>query len=52
MDIADVTFERVSQEEKEAYSGQPKETGSFQGYKLRSYWVCIGASMYTLIGGS
>ncbi|KAF8515787.1 Clavaminate synthase-like protein [Hysterangium stoloniferum] len=37
-DIADVPFERVSLEEKQVYDSQPKVTGSYQGYKLRSYW--------------
>lgn len=38
-DIADVPFAQVSDEEKQAYLGKIKETGSFQGYKLRNYWV-------------
>jgi len=38
MDITDVAFERVSLEEKQAYNSQPKVTGSYQGYKLRTYW--------------
>ncbi|KAF8490579.1 Clavaminate synthase-like protein [Gautieria morchelliformis] len=37
-DIADIPFEQVSQTEKEQYLGQMKQTGSYQGYKLRSYW--------------
>lgn len=40
-DIADVPFAQVSDEEKQAYLGKIKETGSFQGYKLRNYWVRI-----------
>ena len=38
-DIADVTFAQVSDEEKKVYAGKMKETGSYQGYKLRNYWV-------------
>ncbi|KAF8586081.1 Clavaminate synthase-like protein [Ramaria rubella] len=37
-DIAEVPFQLVDQEEKERYAGQMKQTGSYQGYKLRSYW--------------
>ncbi|KDQ51706.1 hypothetical protein JAAARDRAFT_40951 [Jaapia argillacea MUCL 33604] len=37
-DIADVPFAQVSSEEKQKYAGNIKETGSYQGYKLRQYW--------------
>ncbi|KAF5325273.1 hypothetical protein D9619_009987 [Psilocybe cf. subviscida] len=37
-DIADVPFARVSEEEKQKYAGTMKQTGSYQGYKLRQYW--------------
>lgn len=40
-DIADVPFSQVSDEEKEKYVAQTKQTGSYQGYKLRQYWVRI-----------
>lgn len=40
-DISDVLFARVSQEEKKMYEGTMKTTGSYQGYKLRNYWVCL-----------
>ena len=29
----------MSEEEKKAYTGNIKATGSYQGYKLRQYWV-------------
>ena len=38
-DIADVPFARVSEEEKKIYVARMKETGSYQGYKPRQYWV-------------
>lgn len=38
-DIADMPFAHVSDEEKEIYAGKMKDTGSYQGYKLRNYWV-------------
>ncbi|EED80272.1 predicted protein, partial [Postia placenta Mad-698-R] len=38
-DIGDVPFSQVSEEEKLAYQGNVKETGSYLGYKLRQYWV-------------
>lgn len=38
-DIADVSFTGVSDEEKQVYAGTMKQTGSYQGYKLRHYWV-------------
>ena len=38
-DIANVPFSQVSDEEKQAYLGKIKETGTFQGYKPRNYWV-------------
>ncbi|KAH9921819.1 Clavaminate synthase-like protein [Fomitopsis serialis] len=37
-DIADVPFSAVSDEEKKAYVAKIKETGSWQGYKLKQYW--------------
>ena len=40
-DIANVPFSQVGDEEKQAYAGNIKETGTFQGYKLRNYWVII-----------
>ena len=39
-DIADIPFSQVSEAEKKAYEGRVKETGTYQGYKLRQYWVC------------
>lgn len=41
-DIADVPFTDVSLEEKQLYAGTMKETGSYQGYKLRNYWHIDG----------
>ena len=38
-DIADIPFSQVSDAEKKAYEGRVKETGTYQGYKLRQYWV-------------
>lgn len=38
-DIADVAFGQVSDQEKKAHEGKVKDTGSYQGYKLRQYWV-------------
>ncbi|KAG5640445.1 hypothetical protein DXG03_008631, partial [Asterophora parasitica] len=41
-DIANVPFEYVALEEKQAYAGTMKDTGSYQGYKLRQYWHIEG----------
>ncbi|THU84387.1 Clavaminate synthase-like protein [Dendrothele bispora CBS 962.96] len=41
-DIADVPFSQVGDEEKEKYAGTMKQTGSYQGYKLRQYWHIDG----------
>jgi len=41
-DIADVPFSQVSDEEKQKYVASPKQTGSYQGYKLREYWHIDG----------
>lgn len=38
-DIADVPFSQASDEVKQKYVGKMLETGSYQGYKLRQYWV-------------
>ncbi|KAJ7620254.1 hypothetical protein FB45DRAFT_929810 [Roridomyces roridus] len=38
-DIADVSFSGVEAEEKRVYTAQMKQTGSYQGYKPRQYWV-------------
>lgn len=40
-DIANVPFEGVSEDEKKEYAGTMKTSGSYQGYKLRQYWVSI-----------
>lgn len=45
-DIADVPFSRVSHDEKEKYLASTKQAGSFQGYKLRQYWVTPGNVFY------
>ncbi|KAG6904881.1 hypothetical protein DXG01_006479, partial [Tephrocybe rancida] len=37
-DIANVPFEHVTSTEKAAYAGTMKDTGLYQGYKLRQYW--------------
>ncbi|EIW79587.1 Clavaminate synthase-like protein [Coniophora puteana RWD-64-598 SS2] len=37
-DIADRAFTGVSAEEKQLYASNIKQTGSYQGYKLRNYW--------------
>ncbi|EIW79588.1 Clavaminate synthase-like protein [Coniophora puteana RWD-64-598 SS2] len=37
-DIADRAFAGVSAEEKQLYASNIKQTGSYQGYKLRNYW--------------
>ncbi|KAF9011696.1 hypothetical protein BDQ17DRAFT_783244 [Cyathus striatus] len=36
-DIADIPFSQVSEQEKQKYLGRMKETGSYEGYKLRGY---------------
>ncbi|KAJ3746561.1 Clavaminate synthase-like protein [Lentinula detonsa] len=41
-DIADVPFSQVSDEEKQKYVAPTKQTGSYQGYKLRQYWHIDG----------
>ncbi|GLB39565.1 putative non-haem dioxygenase in morphine synthesis N-terminal [Lyophyllum shimeji] len=41
-DIANVPFEHVTTEEKQRYAGSMKQTGSYQGYKLRQYWHIDG----------
>ena len=38
-DIADIPFTQVSEEEKKKYAGKIREEGSYQGYKLRQFWV-------------
>ncbi|KAG7087321.1 hypothetical protein E1B28_013298 [Marasmius oreades] len=42
LDIANVPFEQVADEEKKRFDSKPHETGSFQGYKLRQYWHLEG----------
>ncbi|KAK7053088.1 hypothetical protein VNI00_004409 [Paramarasmius palmivorus] len=38
-DIANIPFTRVPEEEKLLYDAKSHESGSFQGYKLREYWI-------------
>ena len=44
VDIADLPFSQVDAEEKQRYAGTMKQTGSYQGYKPRQYWVGIAQS--------
>ncbi|KAF9011700.1 Clavaminate synthase-like protein [Cyathus striatus] len=39
LDIADIPFSQTSDEEKNTYLAKIKDTGSYQGYKLRQYWL-------------
>ncbi|KAG6872988.1 hypothetical protein C0995_004364, partial [Termitomyces sp. Mi166 len=41
-DIANIPFDHVTSEEKIGYVATMKETGSYQGYKLRQYWHIDG----------
>jgi len=41
-DIADLPFSAVSDSERRIYAGTMKQTGSYQGYKPRQYWVRDG----------
>ena len=38
-DIANVPFDNVPDAEKKTYEGKMLQVGSYQGYKLRNYWV-------------
>ena len=38
-DIADYAFSGVPDEEKRNYLADIKDGGSYQGYKLREFWV-------------
>jgi hypothetical protein len=40
VDIAALTFDDVSEEEKLRYQARIKETGEYLGYKPPQYWVC------------
>ncbi|PIL28641.1 hypothetical protein GSI_08683 [Ganoderma sinense ZZ0214-1] len=39
VDIADVPFTQVSEEEKQHFASKIKETGSYRGFKPREFWV-------------
>ncbi|KAI0703872.1 Clavaminate synthase-like protein [Cerioporus squamosus] len=39
VDIADVPFSRVSEEEQKQFMGKIKEAGSYRGYKPRQFWI-------------
>lgn len=41
VDIADLAFSKVSDAEKKQFEGKLKSEGTYQGYKLRQYWVCL-----------
>lgn len=40
-DIANVTFDNVSDEEKQAYTTSFEKMGQYIGYKPRKQWVCL-----------
>ena len=44
-DIGNVPLAQVSDEEKIKFDGKMQQTGSYQGYKPKSYWVCCYASL-------
>lgn len=53
VDIAALSFDDVSENEKLHYQARIKETGEYLGYKLPQYWVCrtlnqLGPSTITL----
>ncbi|KAI1787058.1 Clavaminate synthase-like protein [Ganoderma leucocontextum] len=39
VDIADVPFTQVSEEEQKSFTGKIKEAGSYRGYKPRQFWT-------------
>jgi hypothetical protein len=38
-DLSNYAVENVSDEEKQKYVGNMRETGSYRGYKPRKFWV-------------
>jgi hypothetical protein len=38
-DLSNYAVENVSDEEKQKYVGNMRETGTYRGYKLRKFWV-------------
>ena len=40
-DIANVAFDNVSDEEKQAYTTSFEKMGQYLGYKPRKQWVCL-----------
>lgn len=46
-DIADTPFSQVPEDEKKSFVADIKGTGSYQGYKLRQYWVSSSSQMGT-----
>ncbi len=41
IDIADVPFTQVPEEEQKQFTSKIKEVGSYRGYKPRQFWVGI-----------
>ncbi len=41
VDIADVPFTQVPEEEQKQFTSKIKEVGSYRGYKPRQFWVSI-----------
>lgn len=39
IDIADVPFSKVPEEEQKQFTSKIKEVGSYKGYKHRQFWV-------------
>ena len=44
IDIADVPFMQVPEEEQKQFTSKIKEVGSYRGYKHRQFWVSITRS--------
>ncbi|KAJ3553237.1 hypothetical protein NM688_g3718 [Phlebia brevispora] len=48
IDIADLAFTKVDDNEKKKFEGKLQEDGTYQGYKLRQYWVRLSHCLKTV----
>lgn len=49
-DIANLTFDGVTPEEKQEYTGDTEALGAYKGYKPRNYWVRLVLCLADLSG--
>ena len=49
VDIADIPFSQVSDDDKRQFASKIKETGSYRGFKPRQFWVRYNSNVLSKV---